>query len=128
MMLWLSLLKTGLIAHIVLYNSFPQSYKEQWINQEIGYAIGVGKKVAPIIGETVLDKLKGFVHKQNQCPYTYKPNKVKSKSGENKVFMQKFRWLLADLEEEVLADNKESEEKTNKSDTKHDRPRFVRMN
>lgn len=96
----------------------PQSYKEQWINQEIGYALGVGRKVAPIIGDTILDKLKGFVHKQNQCPYIYKSNKGISMSGENKGFMQKFRLLIKDLEEEIAAErNKDKEviEKANQS-------------
>lgn len=106
----------------------PQSYKEQWINQEIGYAIGVGKKVAPIIGDTILDKLKGFVHKQNQCPYIYKSHKGTSITSENREFMKRFRQLISDLAEVVDIENKASEEKSKKSNINYDGPRFIRIN
>jgi len=86
----------------------PQSYKEQWINQEIGYAEGVGRRIIPIIGSSVLDKLKGFVHKQNQCPYCYRSTRGLPIRDENKEFKQCPKLLIKDLEQE-LEEEKSSE-------------------
>jgi predicted transcriptional regulator len=38
----------------------PQSYKTQWINQEIGYAAGKDIPIIPIVETTILDNLKGL--------------------------------------------------------------------
>jgi predicted transcriptional regulator len=79
----------------------PQSYKEQWINQEIGYAEGIGKPNIPIVGNSILNDLKGFVHKQNQCPYIYRSENGLSMRDENKSFMACFRLLISDLVKEL---------------------------
>jgi hypothetical protein len=101
----------------------PQSYKEQWINQEIGYAEGAGRQIIPIVGDSTLDKLKGFVHKQNQCPYTYKSTRGLAIRDENKGFMQCFRLLIDDLEKEVTTQKKDTEEETKKANQSfNDRP------
>jgi hypothetical protein len=86
----------------------PQSFKTQWINQEIGYAIGIKRKIKPIVEIGILKDLKGFVHSQNQCPYTYTFRPIPYKSSENKDFMNKFRLLIKDLEEELGLDQKPS--------------------
>lgn len=80
----------------------PQSYRTQWINQEIGYAICKNIPIIPIVEVSILDDLKGFVHKQNQCPYTYKAaRKGVIVRDENKGFMSSFRLLIEDLKEEL---------------------------
>jgi hypothetical protein len=77
----------------------PQSYRKQWINQEIGYAEG-RKRIIPIVEARVLGKLSGFVNDQNQCPYSYNARDRQHRREENKGFMRKFRLLIKDLEEE----------------------------
>ena len=48
----------------------------QWVNQEIGYseALGTKIKIFPIVENTILDKLKGFIHKNLELPYKYEPS------------------------------------------------------
>jgi|GEM_PF-2003078 len=40
------------------------SFTTQWVNQEIGYAQGIGKPILPIVDEGIIGDLKGFVHAQ----------------------------------------------------------------
>jgi hypothetical protein len=105
------LIKEGIeVSYCIIPILSPQSYKEQWINQEIGFAEGIGKRIVPIVETSILDKLKGFVHKQNQCPYTYKSRRGVSMRDENKGFMQSFRLLIKDLEAEAATEkNKDNE-------------------
>jgi hypothetical protein len=80
-----------------------ESINEQWINQEIGYAYGSEKEVIPIIEKILLkkDRLNGFIHNQNDCPYAYPTRKGLLMREENKGFMVKFRLLIEDLESEL---------------------------
>jgi hypothetical protein len=43
----------------------------QWVNQEIGYAKAKKKLIWPIVEDNIIDKLKGFVHKQYDLPYHF---------------------------------------------------------
>jgi hypothetical protein len=85
-----------------------QSFKTQWINQEIGYAIGKNVLIVPIVEKTILSVLKGFVHKQNDCPYTYTLKMGLFRREENISFMNCFKVLIKDLEEEYKANRKKS--------------------
>jgi len=78
------------------------SISEQWINQEIGYATAHNKIVMPIIENGLIDKLKGFIHKQIDLPYSYyrKP----TYGAENRNFIVNFRQLITDIEN-TLATN-----------------------
>jgi hypothetical protein len=65
-----------------------KSIQNQWVNQEIGYAHKLLKenkiKIVPIVEETVMDKLKGFIHKQMDLPFIFNGN---AHNGvENKAF------------------------------------------
>lgn len=77
------------------------SIKTQWINQEIGYSQGIKKLIYPIVESIILDDLKGFIHKQNDIPYTYQID-TEHIGQENKSFMSTFRLLLKDIEEDYL--------------------------
>lgn len=83
-------------------NSIPT----QWINQEIGFATALSKRIMPIVESDLIDKLKGFIYKQIDLPYNFQPNS--DKEEENKDFLKQLRKLLADLEGEfqklVIAD------------------------
>ena len=43
----------------------------QWVNQEIGFAAALNKKIVPIVDRELIDKLKGFIHKNIDLPYLY---------------------------------------------------------
>lgn len=47
------------------------SIKNQWVNQEIGYAVAKGKHIVPIVAKNITGKLKGFVHKQTDLSFQY---------------------------------------------------------
>lgn len=87
-------------AHYIIPILSPQSYQTQWINQEIGYSIAKEKPIIPVVESTILNVLKGFIHKQNQCPYSYTARL--NRSDENKSFMSCFRALIKDLENEII--------------------------
>jgi TIR domain len=80
-----------------------QSYRKQWINQEIGYAVAKKKPIKPIIERSLLndDNLKGFIHNQNQLPYKYSLRMSLNRIDENKEFMSQFKLIIQDLEEEL---------------------------
>jgi predicted transcriptional regulator len=95
------LVKNGIEAsYCIIPILSPESITTQWINQEIGYAEGVKTPIKPIVENSVLKELKGFVHSQNQCPYTYSWRMLPYKASENKSFMACFKLLISDLEEE----------------------------
>jgi hypothetical protein len=75
-----------------------KSIHTQWINQEIGYATGVNKRIIPIIEDTIIDVLKGFIHKQIDLPYTFK--KQNSPGATNKSFKSCLIMLMNDLSNE----------------------------
>jgi nucleoside 2-deoxyribosyltransferase len=77
------------------------SINTQWINQEIGYATAKEIKVIPIIEKKIMNDLKGFVHKQNDLPYAFNTRVGITTRDENKSFMNNFRVLIKDLEEEL---------------------------
>lgn len=53
----------------------PNSRNEQWINQEIGFALALSKPIIPIVDKSIFDLLKGFVHKECDLPYSYDMSK-----------------------------------------------------
>lgn len=81
------------ILPILTKNSIPT----QWINQEIGFATALSKRIMPIVESDLIDKLKGFIHKEIDLPYNFQPNE--DKATEDKNFVRQVRNLLADLEE-----------------------------
>lgn len=88
------IIQAKVILPILTKNSIPT----QWINQEIGFGTALSKRIMPIVETSLIDKLKGFIHKQIDLPYNYQPNE--DKAEENKDFLKQVRNLLADLEEE----------------------------
>lgn len=88
------IIEAKIILPILTKNSIPT----QWINQEIGFATALNKRIMPIVESDLIDKLKGFIHKQIDLPYNYLPNT--NKATEHKDFIKQVRNLLSDLEEE----------------------------
>jgi hypothetical protein len=81
----------------------PTSVNTQWINQEIGYAKCANIHIFPIVEISILDDLKGFVNKQNQCPYLYsrRPGDL---AKEKREFIAAFKQLIDDLELKYMSD------------------------
>jgi len=73
-----------------------KSIKNQWVNQEIGYATALGKPIRPIVMTGVLNKLKGFVHKQMDLPYSVKSTGV-SVRAEAVLFSKRAKVLVDDI-------------------------------
>lgn len=83
-------------AKIIIPILTTRSIATQWINQEIGFATALDKQIMPVVESTLIDKLKGFIHKQIDLPYSYSSNN--SKAIENKSFLKGVRHLIEDLE------------------------------
>lgn len=47
------------------------SIGSQWVNQEIGYAVAMNKEIVPIIEQSIINQLKGFIHKNIDLPYNF---------------------------------------------------------
>ena len=88
------IIQAKVILPILTKNSIPT----QWINQEIGFATALSKRIMPIVESNLINKLKGFIHKQIDLPYNFRPNS--DKAAEHIDFLKQVRNLLADLEEE----------------------------
>jgi hypothetical protein len=114
-------------AYRVIAILTQNSIRTQWINQEIGYAFGKGIPVIPIIEQNLLDNdaLKGFIHKQIDCPYTYYVREGLMMRDENKLFMKCFRLLIKDLENEFLKEMKKIAEKQKRAANKK-QPNLIR--
>jgi len=48
-----------------------KSISNQWVNQEIGFAEALKIPIIPLVEESLLNKLKGFVHKQMDLPFVF---------------------------------------------------------
>ncbi len=80
-----------------------QSIRTQWINQEIGFARGINRRVAPIVEKSVIDELKGFIHREVDLPYSYTSHDTHE--AENEGFICELRNLLTDLELQLSMEN-----------------------
>jgi len=47
------------------------SIQNQWVNQEIGYAVAVGKNPLALLDQSIMTDLKGFIHAQQDLPFHY---------------------------------------------------------
>lgn len=72
------------------------SINSQWLNQEIGFASALKKKIYPIIEQSCLNDLKGFVNKEIDQPYMFKANEKANTEREN--YRKCLDKLITDLE------------------------------
>ena len=73
------------------------SITNQWVNQEIGFAVANGRKIMPIVERSILNQLKGFIHDQMDLPFTFEGS-VTNKWKEAQNFRRCYKALLDDLE------------------------------
>jgi hypothetical protein len=85
-----------------------RSIKEQWINQEIGYAYSYNDNselnnaiyIIPIIEKDILKEIKGFIHKEVDLPFSFEAHP--SHMGiENKNFKRSASQLITHLTSKV---------------------------
>ena len=48
-----------------------KSISSQWVNQEIGFAKALERPIIPLVESSLLDELKGFIHKQIDLPFKF---------------------------------------------------------
>jgi hypothetical protein len=72
----------------------------QWVNQEIGYATALDKKIIPITESQIINDLKGFIHKNIDLPYVFNSNK-ENKYKESYEYNRCCRQLISDLSEGI---------------------------
>ncbi len=90
-------------SEVVIPIITSQSIGTQWINQEIGFATAIGKKIRPIVEKNLIDSLKGFIHKQIDLPYNFPA--LMNKEFEEPDFLNALRMLISDLEKEFSTEN-----------------------
>lgn len=73
------------------------SIATQWVNQEIGYATGIGKTVVPVVERQIISGLKGFVHAQHDLPFSFAgdPDNAQREAAE---FRKAYRLLIEYLQ------------------------------
>ena len=76
------------------------SINTQWINQEIGFAKALNKTKIPIVEDSVIDQLKGFVHKQLDLSYSFE-SYPSHRTTESKRFKTSTLILINDLVGEI---------------------------
>lgn len=95
----------GLIeSEIVIPVLTKNSIYTQWINQEIGFAKAINKKISPIVEKDIINELKGFIHNQVDVPYNYTSNREDING-----FEETFKILLNDLEVEYNGKQKKKD-------------------
>jgi hypothetical protein len=72
------------------------SLPTQWVNQEIGYAKGIGRPIVPIVDGAVIGSLKGFVHAQHDLPFSFRASPGQSRA-EAASFRRAYLRLIAYL-------------------------------
>lgn len=82
-------------SHFIVPIITRNSITTQWINQEIGFATALKKPILPIVEASLIDELKGFIHKQIDLPYSYPSSQ--NRAQENREFLRQFKLLLGDL-------------------------------
>jgi hypothetical protein len=74
------------------------SIKNQWVNQEIGFAVANYRNIFPIVEKSIVKRLKGFIHNQIDLPFVFEGNQT-STHKEAQQFLQCYRDLVRHLEE-----------------------------
>lgn len=83
-------------SDIVIPILTKNSIYTQWINQEIGFATAINKSIMPLVETSIIDDLKGFIHKQADLPYTFVYHE--NKGVANRFFRSALSTLILDLE------------------------------
>lgn len=82
------------------------SIYNQWVNQEIGFAEALEKNIYPIVEKSILNDLKGFIHRYCDLPHCFEASENKVK--ESASFRKSYKILLNDITEFEKIKNREN--------------------
>lgn len=92
--LFVSQVKTGIEnSDYVIPILTKASLTSQWVNQEIGFAEAKEKVVFPLIDSTILHKLKGFIHKEEEH-FCFIGNKANDSRAFRKTYLSLIKHIL----------------------------------
>jgi hypothetical protein len=74
------------------------SITNQWVNQELGFAIGDDRNIYPIVETSIVNNLKGFIHNQIDLPFQFEGNPTDSQK-EAQSFRKCCQELIRHLEQ-----------------------------
>jgi len=77
------------------------SITNQWVNQEIGFAIATHRNVLALVETSIINELKGFIHNQIDLPFTFEGNASQNRK-EAKSFRKCYKELILHLEDEMV--------------------------
>lgn len=73
------------------------SFQNEWVNQEIGFASAFENiKIIPIVEKQIMNKFKGFIHKNLDLSYSFESNE-QSRHSEASKFTSVSRILIDDI-------------------------------
>jgi len=76
------------------------SITNQWVNQEIGFAIANNRNIVSLVETSTINRLKGFIHNQIDLPFKFKGNQF-NKRKEAQSFRKCCSELILHLENEM---------------------------
>lgn len=91
-----SILESSFIVPILTKNSIYT----QWVNQEIGFAIGRDKSIIPIVEKSTIGNLKGFINNQLDLPFNFEGHSNKKIEASN--FNKCYKLLIEYLENSLV--------------------------
>jgi hypothetical protein len=74
-----------------------ESIANQWVNQEIGFAVGIGKSPLAVADRALIGELKGFIHSQQDLPFHF------AADGTQRSTSLAFRRACEQLREHLVA-------------------------
>lgn len=77
------------------------SISNQWVNQEIGFAVANDRNILPIVEKSILNELKGFIHNQIDIPFIFEGHKS-NKWKEAQNYRKCYKELIKHLESESV--------------------------
>lgn len=91
-------------SQIIIPILTKESITSQWVNQEIGYASALTSiKIMPIIDNSIIDNLKGFIHKQVDLSYNYQ-SFSENKRKESLHYKKCITELISDIKSDYNID------------------------
>lgn len=78
------------------------SISNQWVNQEIGFAKAIENQIqiVPIVESKIIEKLKGFIHKQIQLSYNFRVYEEEDRT--KRAYRKICKEVVSYIEQEVL--------------------------
>lgn len=76
------------------------SIRNQWVNQEIGFAVAHQRHIIPLVEISIIDELKGFIHNQIDLPFKFEGDSS-NKRKEAPRFRKCYKELIVHLEGQI---------------------------